>query len=180
MPNVKPTTKRPPISDKQIEKDPDLNAQPDTNTQVKAELKETDNYFRNIIEKPSLFQKDSFKTIIFSKEKGIKAIVAKKKDETSLTIQSILFEKDKWTKDEANKWLKDHDYSTVEVASLPDIEDAPYHKLEELPDNVKKLSKHLQDLWMRTWNAVYAKDKDESKAFRIAWYQVHQEENKKK
>jgi cation transport regulator ChaB len=182
-PDPIPTIKRSPVSKKEIEKDveKEKDGVPDKTYKVKGEVEdakllETDAYYRNRVEDPSKFQKDSFKTIIFSKEKGIKAIVGKKKNETSLTIQSILFDKEKFTMQEAEKWLKDHDYA--EYGSLKEIEDAPYHRLSELPDNVKKLSKDLQELWMRTWNSVYAKDKDEKKAFRISWYQVNQQRNK--
>jgi cation transport regulator ChaB len=143
----------------------------------KAELIETEVYFRNRVSEPSEYQKDSFKTIIISKDKGIKAIVGKKKNETSLTIQSLLFEKDKWTKDGVDKWVKDHDYA--EYGALDNLEIAPYDSLQSLPDNVKKLDKTLQELWMKTWNSVYTKDKDEKKAFRISWYQVNQQKNKK-
>lgn len=166
--------KKAPITDKQIEKD--LEKEPDGKEdktyKIRAELLETDAYFRNRIENPKIFQKNSFKTIIFSKEKGIKAIVGKKKNETSLTIQSILFDKEKWTKPEAEKWLKDHEYA--EYGALKEIEDAPYHKLSELPDAVRKLSEKKQRQWMAVWNSTYDKYKDEARAFRTAWSVVHQ------
>lgn len=47
---------------------------------------------------------------------GIKGEGAKRKSE----IQSLRFDKNKWTPEAAKKWLKDHEYkTTLEVASKP-------------------------------------------------------------
>jgi len=47
-------------------------------------------------------------------EAGIDAIIGfKKKGDQHSEIQAIRFEKDKFTPDEAKKWLKDHDFQTI-------------------------------------------------------------------
>lgn len=69
---------------------------------------ETEGTIRVRVKNPNLFEKDSFKTItIGAKSKGIKAVVGKLKGETSMTIQSYLFDKSKWSKKEATAWVKE-------------------------------------------------------------------------
>lgn len=171
---VSPTvSKKQPITKKEVEKDNEKTKNPDLMYKIRAELIETNDYYRNRVEDPKSFQKDSFKTIVLSKEKGIKAIVGKKKGDSSMTVQSLLFDKEKFTQKEAEKWVKEH--SDVSHASLTqDIEYAPYDKLSALPDAVQKLSEVKQRQWMHVWNDTYKKHKDEKRAFRSAWAVVHQ------
>lgn len=44
----------------------------------------------------------------------------------------------------------------------------PYPTQESLPDWVKELPEHAQDIWRKTWNSDYDKNKDEERAFKIA------------
>ena len=60
---------------------------------------------------------------------------------------------------------------------MDDTITAPY-TMKTLPPAVKKLSKKLQNLWMRVFNSVYKSTKGdkvakEKKAFSISWYQVN-------
>jgi len=45
----------------------------------------------------------------------------------------------------------------------------PYESLRDLPESVKKLSKELQEAWMKAFNAAYEQYEDEQKAFATAW-----------
>jgi len=47
----------------------------------------------------------------------------------------------------------------------------PYQSKDELPDSVKELPAHGQDIFLKTFNAVIA-DKDEETAFKFAWAAV--------
>src|SRR3990170_1861002 len=68
----------------------------------------TKNYIRIRIKSPSLFQKDSFRTIDISKSRGIKAVIGKLRGKSTTTVQSYLFDRTKWSVKEAKKWIKDH------------------------------------------------------------------------
>jgi len=48
------------------------------------------------------------------------------------------------------------------------LEQAPYTETN-YPDYLKKYPEHARKIWISTWNSVYAKTKDETKAFKIAW-----------
>lgn len=53
---------------------------------------------------PDRFEKGSFKTIRLAS--GVKAIVGRLKGEESTTIQSILFDKNRFDEEKADAWLK--------------------------------------------------------------------------
>lgn len=44
----------------------------------------------------------------------------------------------------------------------------PYPTKESLPDWVKKMPKHAQEIWRKAWNSAYAQHKNDEKAFKIA------------
>lgn len=55
----------------------------------------------------------------------------------------------------------------------------PYDKLADLPDDVKALPKHAQEIWMAAFNAAFEQyDGDEEKAFGTAWAAVKQKYRK--
>lgn len=83
--------------------------------EIEARIDITENYIRIRQVEPDKFEKNSFRTITISKEKGIKAIVGRLKDEKTTTVQSYLFDKKKWTVDEAKQWIKEHK-ATIEEA----------------------------------------------------------------
>lgn len=68
----------------------------------------TDNYIRVRVELPNKFQEDTFRIIVISDKDKIKAVAGRLKGETKLTIQSFLFDKEKWTVATAKKWVTDH------------------------------------------------------------------------
>jgi len=172
-----PEAKKPPTSDKEVEKDVEKEADGITDLKTKGALEETENYFRHRIEDPKNFAKDSFRTIWLSKEKGIKGIIGNKKGETKTTLQTVLFDKERWTHQEAETWVKEN--AELSEASLTEnLEMAPYHRVDELPAGVKKLQHNLQKTWMKVWNETYKRYKDESKSFRVAWSVVNKQRNK--
>jgi len=70
---------------------------------------ETDKSFRYRVRDPKDFEDWSFRTIDFSKKDKIKAVIWKLKGETTTTLQSLIFDKEKWkTLDEVKKWVEDH------------------------------------------------------------------------
>ncbi len=54
----------------------------------------------------------------------------------------------------------------------------PYAKKEELPDAVKKLPMHGQEIWMAAYNSALEQYKDEEKAFATAWAAVERKYRK--
>jgi len=69
-----------------------------------------ENTIRVRVKDPDLFVSDSFKTITISEEQGIKAVIGKLKSdpEGSTHIQTYIFDKDKWSASDAEKWVSEH------------------------------------------------------------------------
>lgn len=55
----------------------------------------------------------------------------------------------------------------------------PYEKLADLPDEVKALPKHAQEIWMAAFNSAIEQYKDEEKAFGTAWAAVKKKYEKR-
>jgi len=70
----------------------------------------TERFIRIRIRNPKTIVEGTFRTIVISESEGIKAVIGRlKKNPTGPTkIQSVLFEKDKWTVERAAQWVKDH------------------------------------------------------------------------
>jgi HK97 family phage major capsid protein len=70
----------------------------------------TDEYHRHRIREPGEFDEDTFKTTDFDGQlpDGIKVIRGKLRDGGEWATQSIIFEKSKWSLEEAKKWYEDH------------------------------------------------------------------------
>jgi cation transport regulator len=148
----------------------------------------TENYIRLRQKDPNDFEKDTFRTIILSKSRGIHAIIGRLKGKATTTIQSYLFEKNKWNVKDAQTWVKKHqgsidngnenailsldeDSSEEEfLVSVQEFEQAPYRTNNELPANVKKLPSGAQSIWRKVFNDSYPKGEDY--AFRVAWSAV--------
>ena len=79
--------------------------------QMKPEPDVTENYIRIRVEDPDKFVSDSFRTITISADEKIKAIIGKYKDDPNgpTHVQSYLFDKDKWSVDEAQAWVREHE-----------------------------------------------------------------------
>jgi len=63
---------------------------------------------------PEKFDPDSFRRVNDKFGDGIHAIFGKLKGEDSMTLQAVRFDADKFTAEEAKKWLKGHDYDPIE------------------------------------------------------------------
>jgi len=68
----------------------------------------TDKYIRIRQRDPDDFEEGSFRTITLSDEDGIRAVIGRLKGQDSTTVQSYLFDKEKWTVEEAERWVKEH------------------------------------------------------------------------
>ena len=70
----------------------------------------TENYHWIPVRDAGLFLQNSFRQIDLSADKGIHARIGKLKSEPdgSTVVQSYYFDKDQWSMDEANAWVKDH------------------------------------------------------------------------
>lgn len=58
--------------------------------------------------------------------------------------------------------------------------DMPYQQIQELPDSVKDhLPKHAQEIFRAAFNNAYEEyDRDEERAFRVAWAAVKRDYEK--
>lgn len=57
---------------------------------------------------PARFEKGSFRTITLSEEEGIKAVIGRLIGQKTTTVQTYLFDKDKWTLAKAKQWVREH------------------------------------------------------------------------
>jgi HK97 family phage prohead protease len=123
----------------------------------------TDQYIRIRVKDPDLFVEGSFRTITISQEQGIKSVIGKLKSDPngSTVIQNYMFDKDKWTVAEAEKWVEDHkkrsgiekrsfdsgligfskeDHNVVRLTGLA----IPYNKLSDNPiSNMPKVRERI-------------------------------------
>jgi hypothetical protein len=133
----------------------------------------TENYIRIRVKDPKDFEQDSFRIITLSKEKGIKAVIGRLKGKKTTTVQSYLFEKDKWTVKEAKEWVKQHKAmweEFVESSLIEDLEIAPYKNVEELIKKhpyMKKYPKGALEVFIDVFNKSLPKGEDY--AFPVAY-----------
>ena len=70
---------------------------------------EMNEYIHSGHRSPEEFQPDSLRTIVFSEDEGIKAVVGKPKGKDATEIQTYVFDKTKgWTLDKATAWFSQH------------------------------------------------------------------------
>jgi hypothetical protein len=62
---------------------------------------------------PKVFKKDKFRTIPFSEEKCINAVIGVSKHSSHTKVQSLRFCTKDWTIPEVKKWLSIHKYKVV-------------------------------------------------------------------
>ena len=67
-----------------------------------------ENLIRVRVRQPGEFQEGTFRTITISAKEGIKAVIGRPEGESKTAIQAYLFDKDKWDKDRAVAWVKEH------------------------------------------------------------------------
>lgn len=83
----------------------------------KPEAEVTENTIRIRVRDPNDFQEDSFKTIDIDEEQGIQAVIGRLIGETTTTIQTYIFDKEKWTVSRAQAWVEEHEKaSTISFA----------------------------------------------------------------
>jgi len=110
------------------------------------------------------FDVDTFRTLTISESRGIKAVIGKQKSETKTIIQAYLFDKSKWSVQEAETWVDKHQASIEQRV----YEEAPYKTIDDLPPNVTNvLPKEAQRIYMRVFNDAYPKGEDYAR--RVAW-----------
>ena len=78
---------------------------------IKPGWDETETSFRFRVRSPGLFTDGSFRTVPIKKDKPrVNSVMGRLKDETTLTVQSIIFPKeDDWDMSSAKSWLKEHE-----------------------------------------------------------------------
>jgi cation transport regulator ChaB len=67
-----------------------------------------------------------------------------------------------------NEVVTQKDAKVINEPIDPNLEIAPYQNLEQVPNFIKKMPKHAQEIFMSTFNSVYEETQDESKAMAIA------------
>jgi hypothetical protein len=76
----------------------------------------TDAYIRARQVSPDEFDKKTLRTIRMAP--GVKAIVGLKKGEKGTSVQSVLFDKKRFTEDKASSWLKNHSEKFSDAIAL--------------------------------------------------------------
>jgi len=101
----------------------------------------TENYIRWRIRNPNLFVDGSFRTIIISKRQKIKAVVGKFKSDPngSTHVQTVLFDRKKWTVAKARKWIKEHSNSLKSIAKEDDLGQLDSPSGDDMPRPVTSL-----------------------------------------
>jgi hypothetical protein len=68
----------------------------------------TANYVRVRQAEPSLFVKESFRTINIDVDAGVKAVIGRRPGKDSTEVQTYMFDSNRFTVEEAKKWVEDH------------------------------------------------------------------------
>ena len=76
-------------------------------------LETTKTLVRARVKQPGSFTPGSFRVKVLNAAEGIRAVMGRLKGETTLTIQSFLFDKTKWTEAKARAWVKEHGHKIV-------------------------------------------------------------------
>lgn len=127
----------------------------------------TENFIRIRVKEPSLFIDTSFKTIVIDSSKGIKAVAGKLKSEPNggMVVQSYLFDKEKWEKEDAIKWVEEHSKMTDAILGSNEIIDFSDNLKESRPmEKLKKSfvfeNKDFDDTEMSFVATASTEDKD--------------------
>ena len=84
--------------------------------EAKPEPEETENTIRIRVRDPGDFTEGSFRTIDIDRDRGIKAVIGRLEGETTTTIQSYIFSKDKdWTISKAVAWVEEHEKNILPI-----------------------------------------------------------------
>lgn len=112
---------------------------------------ETETSFRFRVREPGLFTDGSFRTVPIKKDKPrINSIMGRLKDETTLTIQSVIFPKeDDWNLADAKEWLKEHEDLTKGIEDMETKELFENEEKDDVTISVKTkeaMEKSINDL----------------------------------
>jgi hypothetical protein len=69
-------------------------------------IDETPHYYRVRIHSPTLYDERSFRTIDITS--GVRAVIARRTGSSSTEIQSLLFDKSRFTRKKAERWAREH------------------------------------------------------------------------
>lgn len=61
---------------------------------------------------PGDFESGSFRNVSGNFPAGISAIMGRLRGQTTMTIQSFRFDRNRWSVSEAKRWLKDHGFES--------------------------------------------------------------------
>ena len=145
-----------------------------------SDVRTTEQYIRYRQIDPKKFDDKSFRTIVLSPSKKIKAIIGKIKGENNTKVQSYLFLKEKWNNADSKAWLDKNHPAYSSTVNENDLVTAPYKSLAELPPNVKKMSTEKQKIFRSAFNSAYRYQMSkgtaikgvEAYAFRVAYSAV--------
>lgn len=120
-----------------------LNSEGDFVLNPGVDVPKTGDYIHVRIKNPDLFT-DNLKTITLKGVDGVKAVVGKLKkppkgQEDSMVVQTFLFDKEKWTAKEAEKWVKEHQKNNVAI-------NFGYYELQRILQSL--LNKTKKDAWI--------------------------------
>ena len=101
---------------------------------------ETEESYRYRVRPTTGFEDGSFRTIEFQKKPKISAVIGRLKGETTTTLQSLIFSKDDWEKQEALDWIEDH---KDELKSKSFEEEKDEEDEKEVSESVKKALKEM-------------------------------------
>jgi len=90
------------------------------------------------VRNPGDFQKDSFRSKELPKS-DVRMIIGKLKGETTTTVQSYRFPKDKFTVAQAKKWLKDNDVKYIEFEPAKETKESLDFKIDNITDQIVEL-----------------------------------------
>lgn len=132
---------------------------------------ETDQYIRSGHRSPDTFQPNSMRTIVLSKEQGIKAIIGKLTGQDTTTIQSYLFSKDAgWTMSKAKDWFASHHEEYTQWLKLRAtralIERMRHPDFERIRNEFIKYYGDVGDAEYHDW--LQALNLDETKAYAMS------------
>jgi len=97
-----------------------------------------ENTVRVRVADPGDFQDSSFRTIEIDAERGIKAVVGKRRGESSMSVQTYLFDRSRgWTAASATAWVERHGKTPMSTQSFADIQGV----------EIFEAGRHLGETW---------------------------------
>jgi HK97 family phage prohead protease len=119
--------------------------EPEGEVEVELKPETTENYHHIPVRSADQFIDGSFRTIDISKSKGIKAIIGKLKSDPkgSTHVQKYLFDINKWTMEEAKRWVKEHSKGMEEHIDI--MEAYEFYELPEVIEESEEIEKEPKE-----------------------------------